>query len=526
MKNRVFKNGNFYTFDESRIFAKGLLTAGNKILKVFWDDNFSIPKDAEVIDLNGKCVLPGFTDSHIHLGMFGQLINEADLSEAKSEEECIVILHNKYKNIKKGEWIFGRRWGHNLWKVPNLPTKKSLDTAFPENPVILLSRCHHLLWTNSTALKILEIDENTNFRIEAEVERDSGRKLTGIFKESSADLVASKSDKFRSGDIKTILKSGFKELHKYGITAVHTPEDIDIFNALQQLHLNNELSIRTVFYFPLSLLNDIINLKINSGYGNEWLKIGGIKLFIDGSLGGRTALMLEPFENEPENLGISFLSKQELIEILKKINDNNLAAKVHAIGDKAVRQCLEAFIEINENKKPAYRIQNRIEHFQLIKEEDIRLLKKTAPVASMQPAHLVADYEPANKFWGDRSRYAYAFKSILENNGMLLFGSDAPVEPVNPFLGIYAAVLRRDVEGLPFNGWYPQERISLTEAVKAYTYNPAFFMNEHNYRGSIKENNLADFIVLNKNVFEIPNNEIKDIKVLMTIIDGEIVYSA
>lgn len=526
INNTLIKNANIYTLNDGCSYAKGILITDNKITKIFNEEKFDYPKDAKIIDLDGKTIIPAITDSHIHLEMLGHLLTESDLSDAKSEDECIEILKKNKKDIKKGEWIFGRRWGHNLWTNQKLPTRFSLDKHFPDNPVVLLSRCHHLVWMNSSALKLLEINENTIPPHIGEIEKDKNGIITGVLKEAMMDIAMQQADKYRGQDSKKVVLNAISELHKYGICAIHVPEDINLFSVLQEIKNEGLLKIRVNYFFPYSSLEDVVKSRIKTSFGDEWLRVGGVKLFMDGSLGGRTALMYEAYEGEPGNVGIPFLSKEELRENLQRLNENQIAAKVHAIGDKAVRDTLEAFENVNSslgNKTFSY-IKNRIEHFQLFRKHDLELIRKIKPIASMQPAHLCADHEPADKYWGKRARYAYAFKSIQDNFGTLIFGSDAPVEPVNPFIGIYGAVTRQDIDGKPSGGWYPEEKLDLMSVLKAYTINPAVAANEL-YRGSIEIGKVADLIVLDRDILKIEQNEIKDIKVLITMINGEIVYS-
>lgn len=521
----LYKNAIFYTLDPFVPTAKAILVSGGRITKLFIDDDIAEAAAVEKVDLGGRTVIPGITDSHIHLGMFANSLNEADLSEAKSEDECVGILKKFARGKQPVDWIFGRRWGHNLWDKPELPSKKSLDKFFPQNPVVLQSRCHHLVWANTAAMTQLNFTEDSISPDGGEIQKDSSGIPTGIFKETAADFLLSLCERFRTSDLKNVIKSGIKELHKCGVVAVHSPEDVDVFNALEEIKKSGELNLRVNYFFPLSYLNDLIKLNMHSGFGDEWLRIGGVKLFIDGSLGGRTAYMFEPFENEPENYGMCLLSKDELGDLLLRLNSNNLVAKVHAIGDKAVHETLEALCRIVD-MPDVPKMKNRIEHFQLFSDDDIDKIKFAKPVASVQPVHLCADHAPADALWGNRSRYAYAFNTINKCGSLLAFGSDSPVEPFNPFYGIYAALTRCDLDGKPDGGWYPAEKIDIKTALQAYTINPAKASDESVYRGSLSIGKVADFVVIDRDIFAIPQREIKDVKAVMTVINGEIVYRA
>jgi predicted amidohydrolase YtcJ len=539
---KYFYNGVIRTMNPGRPTATHLLLAHDRILHCddtaapfgldyrqagFAQVRRELAREVEFIDLQGRTVLPGLVDSHVHFIWWALNLRLADLGPARSEDHALELLRANSADTAPGEWIVGFGWSHNLWDRPALPSAESLDRIFPNNPVYLSSKCGHVAWVNSAAMAAGEISHATKDPFGGEIERKNGRP-TGILKETANALVHSRipaptdEQRFRA------LDKGQKIAHSLGLTGMHTPEDLDTWGFLQRAHETGRLSMRVNFWIPVAALSHLEALQVRHGLGDDRLRISAVKLFSDGSLGGRTALMHEPYENEPDNRGICVCEADEIRSLTLRANRCGLAMAIHAIGDKAVHNVLRAYEAAQDeiaDKAVCAPVKNRVEHLQVYSNNDMQLLRKVRPVASMQPVHLCADMGPADRFWGSRSQNAYAFSTLQEAGCTLAFGSDAPVEPINPFYGLYAAVSRRNLEGLPENGWHPAEKLPIEDALQAYTWNTAVASGQTNRLGSLEETKLADFIILDADPLDLTPEQIRDLRPAATYSGGQLVHS-
>ncbi len=540
-----YYNANIITMNPLASRAPHMLVCGDRILHCdesrapfgldYRDADFgrvreSMAGHVKFVNLGGRTVLPGICDAHAHFIQWGRILAHANLNDTKSEEECIERLKEHAGNTPAGEWIFGRGWAHNLWDVEKLPSRDSLDAAFPDNPVYLTSKCGHLTWVNSAALAAGEVTDSTPDPSGGELERKNGR-LTGILKEEANELVYRAVGEITSAQWYAGLERAQEVAHSQGITAMHTPESLDTWEFIQKAHSEELLSMRVNFWIPVSALDHLTESRMRDGLGDDRLRIGAVKVFMDGSLGGRTALMYDPYEGEPDNIGIEITDAETIIRWTLQANRAGLSMAVHAIGDLAVGNLITAYEKAAEElgtdgdtrTNPVLR--NRIEHLQVYAERDIERLKKLRPIASIQPIHLCADMKPADAYWGDRSRYAYACRSVADMGSLLVFGSDVPVEPCNPFYGMYAAITRNSLEGKPGNGWYPEECISLQETLEAYTINCAISSGQQDVLGSLESGKYADFIILQEDPFELSHDDLRETKPLATISGGKTLYN-
>lgn len=543
--NLYFYNGKILTMDKKNPKSDHLLVINGQIVNAESDvtklginyksSDFdkvrtSLANEIEFIDLQGKTLIPGLTDAHAHFVWWGLNLIWIDLSEAKSEEECVEILKANSVRKKPGEWILGLRWSQNLWDNTNLPSKKSLDAAFPDNPVMLESKCFHLTWANSFALEKAGITSSTPNPEGGEVEKDQDGNPTGILKETAMNLLSDLIPAPNDEDRFEALERAQQLAHSYGITTVHEPDTLEIWSFLQKAHAQKKLSMRVHFWIPVAALSELESLKIQNDLGDDRLRITAVKMFADGSLGGRTALMHEPYENEPDNYGIAVSTREEIREATLRANRAGLSMSIHAIGDKAVDNVLSAYEEAREElggegtttTNPTLR--NRIEHLQVFSDSDLERLKKVSPVISMQPVHLCGDMTGADKFWGKRAKNAYAFRTVIDSGLLLAFGSDIPVETVNPYHGIYAAVTRNRIDGTPGDGWYPEQKITLQEALEAYTINCAKSSGVEDKFGSLEYGKIADLVILPLDLEEASIEQIRDIKPVATYSGGKCVY--
>lgn len=544
---KYFYNGNILTMNRNQPKARHMLVANDRLLYIgndraplgldYQDSDFEsrvAGSDASVefIDLKGKTVLPGLTDAHAHFLWWGQTLTEAELYASTSEDHALQLLvdHQKSSGASSG-WIRGRGWSQNLWTDTAFPNCKKLDELFPDRPVVLGSKCGHVAWVNSAALREAGITDSTPDPEGGEIERVNGV-ATGILKETAIDLVEDRIGPLTIEQRWQALERAQEYAHSLGITCMQTPEYMDAWKFLQVAHANHKLTMRVQFWMPVSHLDAMLASGISHDLGDDQLCISAVKVFADGSLGGRTAQMVEPYENEPDNYGIEVHTAEFMLEKTLLANAAGLSMAIHAIGDKAIENVVAAYEAAAEKfgtdgtteTNPVLR--NRVEHFQVYHPSHVERFRKLKPIASIQPIHLCADMGPADRFWGARSAYTYAIKSIKEMGCPIVFGSDAPVEPISPFYGLYAATTRCNLEGKPTGGWQPQECIGLQDALEAYTINCAHAAGKQRSLGSLETGKYADFIILEEDPFEQSPEALRDTRPLATYSGGKCVYAS
>ncbi|HOE62997.1 MAG TPA: amidohydrolase [Candidatus Sumerlaeota bacterium] len=521
---KLYENARILTLNKVQPEARAMLCHRGVVIQLFNEPNPIITGLGALrrVNCGNRVMLPAFTDAHLHLMDTGINLGTVDVSSARNESQAVRMLKEARSNAPAGEWIQGSRWGHNLWDPPALPTKKSLDELFPENPVFLFSKCEHLLWANSLALKMAGIAAQTPDPKAGEIERDPKTgEPTGILKEDAADLICAVIPEIPAYRKKELLKKTGAHLNRFGIVNVHAADNADVFGLLQEIKNDPDFHLNVLFYFPVAKLDDLIKAKMHSGLGDARLRFGGVKLFVDGSLGGRTAWMDEPYDDEPNNFGIMMRDKPELFDLVDRSNKAGIATMTHAIGDRAVRTILEVYAEASDPPPGTW---NRVEHFQLLSEKILPLLKKSKTVSSVQPVHIFSDWSAANRFWGGRARWAYAFRTMKEAGMPIIFGSDSPVEPVNPFWGIYAAMERKDGAGNPADGWFTQERLSLHEALEAFISEPPVIAGEGYIKGTLSPGARVDFVLVEENPFAVSPEALRDMKISATVAGGKTVF--
>ncbi|MGA9348558.1 MAG: amidohydrolase [Anaerolineae bacterium] len=508
--------------------AQAVAIIGNRIAAVGDDaqiKRLSAP-GGEAIDLKGRTVLPGLTDCHIHFVGYALRLTRVDLSGVESKAETIRRVAERAQTANPGEWLLGGGWDRNLWKDPSFPTKEDLDSVAPHNPVALDSKDGHSLWVNSLALTRAGITAATHSPAGGEIERQPGTgEPTGILKENAEDLVERVIEKPSLEAIQAALKVAMATAHRAGLTGIHDCEGELAFVAFQELSKKGKLGLRVLMHVPVKNLDAAIGLGLRTVFGSEKLRVGSVKIFADGALGSRTAAMLAPYEDEPLNLGITVTSKEEMRELVRRASRAGLSVAIHAIGDRANRDVLDV-LEDSRRSGEGMDLRHRIEHVQLLHPTDIPRLAKLGIIASMQPIHATSDMEMVKRHWGEeRARGAYAWRSLLDAGTILAFGSDCPVETLDPLVGIHAAATRRRADGSPGpEGWHPGERITVEDAVRAYTVGAAYASGEEREKGSITPGKLADLVVLSQDIFAIPPMAILETEVEATILDGQFVY--
>jgi predicted amidohydrolase YtcJ len=520
-------NGSIYTLDPRRPRATALAICGGRIWAVGDDLRALAGPGTEVVDLEGRTVLPGLADSHIHLSWFALGLQQVDLTGTASREEMLARVAARAAVTPAGEWILGRGWHQEEWPDRQFPTAADLDAVVPDHPVLLVARSGHALVTNTRALERAGITVDTPDPPGGRIIRDESGCPTGLFLEEAMRLVQGAVPRPDAAALARLLPPALEHLARLGLTAVHDMGDLVSFEAYQRLREDGApLSLRIVFYLPLEGLRHALALRLRSGLGDESLRIGGVKVFADGALGPRTAAMLEPYIGEPRNRGILTLEPEELQEVVRQAAEGGLALAVHAIGDRANRLVLDAL----EALPPEHRahLRHRIEHVQLLHPDDVDRLAALGVVASMQPVHAVQDAPMADRYWGRaRCATAYAWRSLLDAGTVLAFGSDCPVESPDPFLGIHAAVTRSRPDGYGGpEGWVPTQRITVGEAVRAYTWGAAYAAGLEDRLGTLTIGKWADLVVLDRDIFTADPSLIPQTRVLATMVGGQWTYRA
>ena len=523
----ILYNAHIHTQNPSQPTASALVIDRERIIAVGnADDLFKQYPNAERQDMNERIIVPGLTDAHLHLKYYSLALQKIDC-ETDTKAECLRRVAERAKKAKPGEWVLGHGWNQNVWG--NWPTASELDAIAPNNPVYLTAKSLHAAWANTKALQMANITTQTPDPQNGQIQRDTTGNATGIMLETAMELVDKAIPGPTISEIADAIEKAQLILWKMGLTGVHDFDRRDSFMALQQLHIQHKLKLRVLKNIPVELLDEAYALGLRGGFGDDMLRIGNVKVFMDGALGPHTAAMFQPYIGEGENRGILNMDGEELFEHGRKAAQVSLGMTVHAIGDRANHEVLNAYEQLRkyetENQLPHLR--HRIEHVQIIHPDDAPRLGKLNVVASMQPIHATSDMLMADKYWGDRSRLAYAMKAQLDFGAPLALGSDAPVETPNPFLGLYAAVTRRRADGSPSaDGWYPEQKLSMAEAWAGYTLGAAYAAYMEDRLGRLAPNHLADLIVLEKNPFTCDPDELLTMQSSATMVGGEWVWQS
>ena len=524
---KLLYNAYIHTQDPSNPTGSAIVIHRERIVAVGEANNLLTQyPDAEKQNMEGRVILPGLTDAHLHLKNYALSLQKVDC-ETDTKEECLRRVEERARKVKPGEWVLGHGWNQNMWGV--WPTASELDAIAPNNPVYLTAKSLHASWANTAALKLANVTSQTPPPQNGQIQHDDKGNPTGILLETAMELVGDMVPEPTIAEIADAMDKAQTILWKMGLTGVHDFDRRDSFMALQQLHAQGRLKLRVLKNIPVELLDQAYELGLRAGFGDDWLRIGSVKVFMDGALGPHTAAMFQPYIGEEDNRGILNMDGEELFEHGRKAAQVGLALTVHAIGDRANHEVLDAYEQLrnyeSENHLPALR--HRIEHVQVIHPDDAARLGKMNVIASMQPIHATSDMLMADAFWGERSRLAYALKTQLDYGARLALGSDAPVESPNPFLGLYAAVTRRRADGSPSaEGWYPEQKLTMAEAWEGFTLGPAYAAYMENRLGRLAPDHLADLIVLENDPFTCVPEDLLTMQSSATMVAGEWVYTS
>lgn len=525
----AFINGNVYTVNENQPTAQAVVVEGNKIIFVGSNDDAKkiIDPDTKLIDLDGKLMLPGFIDNHVHFISGGFYLLGIDLRPANSTTEFRKIL-KEYADKYPSRWITGGYWDHEKWEVKELPTKEMIDDITPKTPVFVERLDGHMGLANSYTLKLAGITKDTESPEGGLIVKDPKTgEPTGVLKDNAMNLIYSIIPSATAEENYEAALAALNEAKKLGITSVQdiTFDDaLDVFNKLKS---EGKLTCRIYTRMPIVEYKKLVEKNIQVGYGDDLIKMGSLKAFADGSLGSSTAWFFEKYNQDTTTYGLpmDIITDGSMEKWCTDADKNHLQLSVHAIGDRANSYMLDLYEKISK-ENPKWDRRFRIEHAQHVRFQDIPRFAQLGVIASVQPYHCIDDGVWAEKRIGpERINYTYPFKSFLDAGVKMCFGTDWYVAPLNPLLGLYAAVTRRTLDDKNPDGWVPEQKISIEDAIKCYTINSAYASFEENTKGSIEVGKLADLIVLSENILKIDPVKIKDAEVVMTIFDGKIIYN-
>jgi len=524
---KCFLHAKVYTVDPHRPHAEAIVANGNRIVYVGSSEGARrfAGSQAETVDLGGKVMLPGFIDDHVHFVLGGDQVDGLDTRTCTSREEFVRALRD-FVETRRGGWVKGGDWDHERWKEKTPPRKEWIDPFTEDTPVFLPRFDWHMAVVNSPALRLAGITRETPDPPGGKIERDSSSgEPTGLLKDAAMDLVLKVIPPPTPARMEQCVKSALDVARKNGVTSIHDISEEAHIPIYAKLAREGELTCRIYSRLPLSGYRKLVDQNVHYGSGTPFARIGSMKAFADGSLGSNTAWFFEPYLNEPTTgLAMEAMSSGELQRQATEADLHGLQLSIHAIGDRANDAVLTMFESI-VRANPAWDRRFRIEHAQHVRPSDFARFAALGVIVSAQPYHAIDDGVWAEgRIGAERCRTTYAFKSFLNAGVRVCFGSDWTVAPLQPLLGIHAAVTRRTLDGKHPGGWIPEEKLTVEEAVRCTTINNAYAEFEEHDKGSITPGKLADFVVLSDDIFAIPPEKIADLRVEMTVVDGEVVY--
>lgn len=522
----VVRNAKIHTMDRSRPQARSLAVLNGKIVGVGSDKEIAsmIGPRTKVIDAGGQTVIPGFNDAHVHFLGIGTQLSSVDLRDARSPEEFVRRIKEFAARTPKGQWILGGNWDHENWTPNDLPTAAMIDAVTPDHPVFIDRLDGHMALANSLAMKLAGVTKATKDVAGGEIVRTADGTPTGVFKDSAMGYIAGVIPELSFDQKINAYKAATEYAASLGVTSVQDMSAGTDIGVLQELLRRGELKTRVYGCSPLGDLSRWSNTGVRAAFGDPMLRAGCLKGFSDGSLGSTTAWFFEPYLDAPQTTGLAVDDPKILAENTQKADAAGLQIMIHAIGDRANAETLDIFAKAAAANGPRDR-RFRIEHAQHLRLDDIKRFGSQKVVASMQPFHIIDDGRWAWKRIDEkRLKGTYAFRSLLDSGAVLAFGSDSPVAPFNPLLGVYAAVTRRTLDDKNPNGWIPEQKISVDEAVFAFTAGSAFAEFQEKVKGSLTVGKAADLIILSDDIFTIDPAKIRDVAVTTTVVDGRVVY--
>ena len=522
-KALVICNTTIFTGTPDRPWATALGLANGRVAAVGTEAQVrAVLPSAETVELPGRLVCPGLTDAHCHFVNFGESLLWVDLRNLASLEACRERIREAGIKARPGAWILGRNWNHNLWQEGREPDKRDLDDILPHNPAMMIRACGHSQWLNSKGLEAAGIHARTPDPPGGKFERDSSGAPTGLLREARRLVMASVPPPTREALKKAALLAQDQAV-KSGLTRVHSFEGLAKWDALGALEQEGRLTIRVQQSLYTDELKEAVARGLTPGCGSDRLWTGQVKMYADGSLGAGTALMFAPYQDDPDNFGLPFFDLEKLQRRVSAAYGHGFGVAIHAIGDKAVANALDAIAWARRRHGVALR--DCVEHIQLCRPADLKRFQSMGVAASVQPVFVTTDHPAAERLWGhERCQNAYLWKTIMEMGIRTQFGSDAPVEPIAPILGLQAAVLRQTPDLRPSGGWFAQQRLTLEQSLTGFTRTAAWTAGREDVLGQLEPGRLADLTVFEQDLTRTPPETWAGIGIEMTIIDGEVVY--
>jgi predicted amidohydrolase YtcJ len=530
----IIVNATVHTMDREQPLAQAVAIYGNRIAALGSDREIKklAGQGTRIIDAHGQLVLPGFNDSHVHFLSGGFQLSSVDLRDANSSEELADRIRRFVEKMPTGRWVTGGDWDHERWPTINasapLPTKELIDRYTQNSPVFVSRLDGHMALANSLALRLAGVTRETVDPAGGLIVRDPKTgEPTGILKDAAMSYVWKVIPEPSFEEKLVAARAATEHAARLGVTSVQDMSAGDDVGVYQTLLDRNELKTRIYAVSPLPTWERLADTGVRAHFGNYMLRIGGLKGFADGSLGSTTALFFEPYRDAPNTRGLAgdeMFPEGAMLERVRGADRAGLQVMIHAIGDRANDLILSIYEHINRKNGDRDR-RFRIEHAQHLRREDIPRFARNHVIASMQPYHAIDDGRWAEKRIGkERAKTTYAFRSLLDSGTTLAFGTDWTVAPLDPILTVYAAVTRRTLDGKNLQGWVPEQKISVEEAVRAYTVGSAYAEFQEGVKGTITQGKLADLVILSCDIFKIDPKEIEKVKVVMTIMDGRVVY--
>lgn len=526
----IYVNGNFWTGDAQQPKAEAIAVLDGNIVAVGSTARIRklADRNARIIDLQRAHVVPGFIDNHVHFISGGLALDQLDLRDVRTSAEFSRRIAQAAAKLPKGRWIKDGNWDHESWGG-ELPTRDWIDKDTPATPVFVSRLDGHMALANSLVLELAGIDEKTPDPVGGTIVRDASGRPTGVLKDTAMQLVTKVIPPLSDQELEQALQRAIEHAASRGVTQVHDMggvEDVRVLELYRRTRAKDKLSLRIYAFVPLADWQQAAEFKQRHGAGDAWLRWGGVKGYVDGSLGSTTAWFHRPYNDEPTTSGLTMMDPEQLRAQIIAAEKAGLHVAVHAIGDRANDWLLDAYANVERaGSKKDWRF--RIEHAQHLTPAAIKQFGPLGVVASMQPYHAIDDGRWAEKRVGaERLKDMYPFRSLIDAGAHLTFGSDWPVAPLDPIAGIYAAVTRRTLDGAHPNGWQPQEKITIAEALRAYTAENAWAGFQEGRVGVLKPGAVADFTVLSADLFATPPAQITDVKVVRTVVGGRDVFVA
>lgn len=534
--DQIFYNGNIHIMDEARTVVSALEVKGARVAAIGSDEEILELKgeETQITDLKGRTAIPGLTDTHLHLVIYGRSLSEVDLMGARSVKEVIRRGQEFLKNntLAEGQWLIGGGWNEQLFEdEKRVITRDDLDQISTEIPISFARACHHMEVCNSKALEIAGLVPGQ--QVEAgEIETVDGR-LTGVLKELATRIIRPYYNNLTKDALKKHIEAGVNQLAAYGITTAHADDFInadpyDVVAAYNELKEEGKLKVRIYqqcrFPGPEGL-QEFIDRGYAPRSGDDLYRIGSLKLLADGSLGARTAAMVEDYSDAPGQKGMFNFSDEMFDAMIQTAQKNDMPVAIHAIGDYTIGKCIDAIAKAKKVYPQDHNVRHGIVHCQITSAAQLKRIAEEEIVAHIQPFFIASDSKIVEARTGERARTSYSWKTLKDLGVPIPFGTDSPIETPNPYENIYCAVTRCDLDGRPKGGWRPEEKLTVDEAIEAATVTAAYSAYQEKDKGTLEEGKLADMVVLSDDIFSIPEEKIKDLSAELTVRGGEIVYS-